>query len=307
MWFTRMLLYWDEVGAIIPYDYIKDPRRLSEHTRGLVEACLVRQVMPSAYVERIPSFRKSFINYLESLGTDVLDKRREALKMGACSRIHIEKMNGLEYELEEMEIAKAKYYPWYDVETETAREFMAYLAATLGRLEDLNFIPITDDLTHLEHFVYASSSTLSSEQKLFPLRLQILEDLFPAPSRPLKASEISRFKERHSDKLKKFRRAVEKELIDIVNISDPELRRRRLALFKEESREAVEELKSELSKFGFKHLTLSKIGSIISAIPGIPQLFGLANAVYNAFEDTEIKKQDVSLLYAAYAQKEILR
>lgn len=24
-WFSRMLLYWDEVGAIIPYDFIDNP------------------------------------------------------------------------------------------------------------------------------------------------------------------------------------------------------------------------------------------------------------------------------------------
>ena len=44
IWFTRMLLYWDEVGAIVPYEYIDNPEKLDSHTKSLVEAELVRAV-----------------------------------------------------------------------------------------------------------------------------------------------------------------------------------------------------------------------------------------------------------------------
>ena len=77
-WFTRMLLYWDEVGAIVPYDYIEYPEKLREHTRSLVEACLVRQVIPGEHIHRIPSFRDSFSEYLNALNEEVMNKRRES-------------------------------------------------------------------------------------------------------------------------------------------------------------------------------------------------------------------------------------
>lgn len=308
MWFTRALLYWDEVGAIVPYDYIEDPDKLDEHTRSLIKACLVTQVIPGDHVREIPSFQKSFITYLESQGKKRLNNRRRAFKQGRYSRIHIEKMeDGLELYFRDMGLAKEKDYPWWDVENETAREFMAYLAATLGRLEDLQFTPITDNITHLEHFLYVSMPNKSSEESVSSLRLEILENIFPTPNTPLHASEISEFKGKHGDKLSIFRTRVEKEIIDIATISDSALREKRLELFKEESKEAIEEIKKEMNKFGFKRLKLGKLGSIISSIPGVPLLFGLADAVYNAFEKTEFSKIDPAFLYAAYAQKEILK
>lgn len=309
MWLTRMLLYWDEVGAIIPYDYIEDPYKLNDHTRSLIKALLIKQVIPGSYIWKIPSFKKSFINYLESLGKDKLKNRRKSFKHGSHSRIHIEKMNELELAFNDMDLAKRekRHSPWWNVENETAREFMAYLAATLGKLEDLQYAPITDEIIHLEHFLYASSSDTSSEEIVSSLRLQILEDIFPAPDTPLQASEISEFKGKHGDKLSRFRRRVERDIIDIADISDSELRKKRLELFKEESKEAIEEIKKEMSKFGFKQLKLGKLGSIISSIPGVSPLFGLANAVCNAFEKDEFSKVDPAFLYAAYAQKEILK
>lgn len=306
VWFTRMLLYWDVVGAIVPHDFIYHPEKLDKHTRSLVEAELVRQVMPGAYLWEIPSFTEAFIGYLNSLGTDTIEKRIAAFKRGENFSIHIEKMEGLEFRLEKMGVAQMKKYPWYTVEKTTAKEFMAYLAASLGKLENLNFTPVSDDPANLETFIFSGKDTDSPEKKLSPLRIEILEDLFPAPAVPLKASEISRFKEKHRDQLVRFRRRVEKELIDIADITDPGLRERRLQLFKEETEDATKEIKSALNKSGFKRLTLGKIGTILSAVPGVPNVVGLAKAVFDAFEKPKITSLDVSLLYAAYAQKEIL-
>ena len=181
---------------------------------------------------------------------------------------------------------------------------MAYLAATLGQLDDLQFDPVTDDISHLNHFLNASSS---SEGKVSSLRLEILENLFPAPNTPLSASQLSDFKGKHGDKLNKFRLNVEKEIIEIADINDPYLKQRRLDIFKVESAEAIQEIKNEMNKSGFKHLTLGKLGSIVSAIPGVSAIFGLASAVYGAFEKNDIGSIDSSFLYAAYAQEEILK
>jgi hypothetical protein len=310
MWFTRMLLYWDEVGAIVPYDFIENPERLDKHTRSLVRATLVNQVIPGAFLHRIPAYTRAFVDYLDSLG-GTLKKRRKSFrgffKVRRTSRIHIEKMDELGQVLVEMGLAKKRDYPWYDVEAETASEFMAYLAATLGKLDELQYMPVTDELHNLEHFVFSSSPDLQPEKKVAAIRLQLLENLFPAPARPLHAHEIEDFKAKHGSKLSAFRLKVENELINIADIEDDALRERKIELFKAETRESIEEIKNHLTKSGFRHLTLGKIGSVIAAIPGISNLVGLANAVYSAFENSDEVTIDRSLLYAAYAQKEILR
>jgi hypothetical protein len=310
IWFTRMLLYWDEVGAIVPYDFIERPNRLDGHTRSLVQATLVKQVIPGEFLYKIPAYTASFVNYLESLGSK-LEERRKSFKglprMRRTFKIHIEKMDDLGEIFVGMGLAKRKEYPWYEVEAETGKEFMAYLAATLGRLEDLLYIPITDELRHLEEFVFSSSPDLEPEKKISSIRLQLLEDLFPAPARPLHAQEIEEFKAKHGDKLSAFRFKVESELVNIADIDDEALCQRKMELFKEETMGAIREIKNYLNESGYNRLTLGKIGSVIAAIPGISGFFGLANAIYNAFQNPDEFSMDRSLLYAAYAQKEILQ
>jgi len=307
LWFTRILLYWDEVGAIIPYDYLDDPDKLNPHTRELVESELVTQVIPGALVWKIPDFSNAFLTYLNELGEDILEKRRAAFHLNQHFHIHIEKMDEMEYELSDMGLAHKSNYPWYDVERETAREFMAYLAASLGQVEDLQFTPISDEVSHLEHFVHSSNKNLNAEEKVDNLRVQLLEDLFPAPVEPLNVEKIRAFKEKYSEKLSKFRIAVEKEITNIADMHDPDLRQRRLDLFREEISDSIEDIKNVMSQSGYKRLSLSKIGSIITAIPGVPNVFGLAKAVVNALKPENIQDTDFSFLYAAAAQKELLQ
>ena len=114
-WFTRMLLYWDEVGAIVPCEYIENPDKLGVHTKNLVEAGLVRQVIPAAYTDNIPAFRESFLHYLESYGNDKLNQRRNSFQRGHVAHIHIEKMDDLKQSFVTMGLAKSGYYPWFDV------------------------------------------------------------------------------------------------------------------------------------------------------------------------------------------------
>lgn len=310
IWFTRMLLYWDQVGAIVPYDFIERPDRLDEHTRSLVQATLVKQVIPGEFLDKIPAYTASFVNYLESLGSKLEERRKSFngfLRRRRTFTIHIEKMDDLGEVFVGMGLAKTKEYPWYEVEAETGKEFMAYLAATLGRLENLQYIPITDELRHLEDFVFSSSADLEPEKKISSVRLQLLEDLFPAPARPLHAQEIEEFKAKHGDKLSAFRFKVESELVSIADIDDEALRYRKIELFKEETMEVIREIKNYLNESGYNRLTLGKIGSVVAAIPGVSGFIGIANAIYNAFQNPDEFSMDKSLLYAAYAQKEILQ
>src|SRR5437763_444529 len=81
VWFTRILLYWDQIGSIVPYDYIENPEMHDEYTRSLVEANLVVQVMPGMYLYNAPSVTPSFIEYLET-AEPVLDARRQSFLQG---------------------------------------------------------------------------------------------------------------------------------------------------------------------------------------------------------------------------------
>ena len=290
----------------MPYDYIEEPERLGPYAGDLVRANLVRQVIPGAYVRQIPEFEEAFLDYLHNLGPR-LDERRAAFgELGNGSRIHAEKMQDLTGSLGELRLAQPLEYPWFNVETETARDFMGYLAAVLGRHEDLGYTPLTDNPLHLSEFVSASTEE-SPRARLDRLRLDVLEDLLPAPLWNRLAQEILRNSERHGNLLGRFRRAVERELIAVADLSSEELREDRLALFREETSEDLAEIKVRTNESGWPDLVLGKIGAVAGAVPGAPWLIGLASAVFQAFRGSAEPSGPQPLLYAAYAQEELVQ
>ncbi len=304
-WFTRILLYWDEVGAIVPYDYVEEPERLGPYAGDLVRANLVTQVIPGAHIWQVDDFSKSFLSYLESLGP-ALNARRESFRdTQKGSRIHVEKMAELTRHLEDLHLAERRDYPWFQVEANTARDFMGYLAAVLGRQPELGFIPITDNPVHLSEFIDASSLGKPTE-RLEKLRIDVLEDLLPSPRRPLTAREIEEFKRKHGKLLSRFRRAVEKELIAIADINDDDLRAQRLKIFRQETSEELKEVRARMSESGWLDMILGKFSAIAGAIPGAPWVVGLAHAVHQALKGDSATAGSQPLLYAAYAQEELL-
>jgi hypothetical protein len=306
-WFVRTLLYWDTVGAIIPYDFIEDPDRLDPYTQELLQANLVEIVQPGAYLWKIPNFAKAFLDYLESLGDELEERKKRFRNKENIFTIHAEKMFELTEPLEEMGlIVPHDHYPWYEVESDTGRDFMSYLAATLGKVEDLQRSPITDQPNFLTEFMKAGISISEGEDRLSNLREGLLEDLLPSPNKIIKPAELEKFKNRHGALLKGFRRTLERELITIADMVDEGLRSYRLQIFREENAETLKEITSIMKGSGWIDLIFGKFSGLISRIPGVPPQFGLASAVYNAFKPGNKDVDNSPLLYAAYAQKELL-
>jgi len=323
-WLTRMLLYWDTVGTIMPYQFVNEPEHLDDHTRSLLQEGLLTQVFPSNYIDGIPNFSKAFVSYLESLGGE-LDGRRAQFrarlsrplpgrprrhreihieKLGAIP-IHLEKTSSLADELVDMRLARRIEYPWLSVEARTAEEFMYYLATVLGRHRELQFAPATDELIHLRRLASLVASEERIERPLHALRLEVLEDVLPSPGRAVSVSEIARFKERHGNQLRKFRRSIEKELTNIAAITDPQLQQRQIELLKEGLVEEVEDIQSKL-KSTWPNLLFGKLCAVLGEIPLIGGVPGLMHAIYEAFGSSEPADTSSPLAYAAYARKELL-
>src|SRR4051812_19408805 len=147
-WFTRVLLYWDEIGAIVPYEYIEDPERLGQYMVGLVREELVTQVVPGAHLWKVPNFESAFLSYV--------DGRRptQVANQSTWPRVHMEKLQGLGESLCSRDLAWKEageaYSPWYRIEPSVADDFMAYLATVLGKVGGTEvFTPITEEESHL--------------------------------------------------------------------------------------------------------------------------------------------------------------
>jgi len=301
-WLIQMLLYWDKVGTITPYDFVQEPDRHEPFTRSLIREGLVQQVIPSWYLGGVPDFVSAFVGYLESLAPQRLDQRRRAFESTTGFKIHVEKLDTLEYEFRKSGLARPADRPWLEVEQETAKEFMIYLAAVLGRLPDLGYAPVTDDDKYLERFVEGRPQE-SAVGRVDLLRIQVLNDLLPGPRRPVTVEEIARFKDRHGDQLRRFRRHIEEELTMAADLSDEGLRQRRIELLVDGAHEEIREIQTRMGEAGWGEVVLGKLYAVLAAIPGVSPVFGLASTLYNAFTGADRLDTRSPYLYAAHVRE----
>src|SRR5439155_7516934 len=92
VWLTQVLLYWDQVGSIVPYEYINKPEELGPYMQQLLMEELVVQIQPGAYLHSLPRFAAAFAEYLDHLGSE-LTARQRAFRAGQVTQVHREKLS----------------------------------------------------------------------------------------------------------------------------------------------------------------------------------------------------------------------
>lgn len=306
-WFTRVLLYWDKVGAIVPYDYIQNPDKLGRYMVGLVREQLVEQIIPGQYLWQVKNFKFAFLQYIDA-------QDFKAKYSGSWPKVHMEKLQEIGDELCKRGLAKkqgTKYSPWYKVEPRTAARFMTYLASVLGQIGEEKFYPITEASEGLSPFINESARLQFRTRKI------ILEAILPAPSREIEPARLSDFKAAHKKELRRFRLEVEDKISELSSIARKRDRDRRTRDIVKYLRAEVDELANRMSeekkwpKIGFADFC-AVVGSGVSAWKAVLDqdfAFGLtgvavslAPAVYNAFRGSEFQLADQPLAYAASAE-----
>ena len=320
-WVVRNLIYWDEIGAIVPRDYINEPNRLEREMREMVSAQLIRQVIPDNYIYKNENrFANAFIELIKKYK---IPERTKNSKFGAeySSKIHVDKFGYQIIEfLKENNLAKQIDYPWYIIETVTANLFMAYLAAYLANEDDLDMTPMTDAAAKLA--VFAEDYPIGALRELSYLenmRLELLNDFFPMPSTTIRINEIISFKERYGEFSKNFRQELESKIKEISFIESKEERSWKLNELKRTSADKIKELESRMKERNWGKIlfgTLCGLGS--AAIPGVRAIVthdisgaieavpGLLGAIYSVYEGRSDKQKAIiesPLAYASYVKK----
>ncbi|MEK6274349.1 MAG: DUF6236 family protein [Actinomycetota bacterium] len=309
-WFQRVLLYWDTVGTIVPFDA---PLLLGEHTTELVHAGLVRPVHPGEYINDIGGFQDRFFALID--GEEAIQRRRgSVLDQEDVKQIHVDKMGDMICEGlasrglgRPAENGEREY--WWDLESRTADVFMAYLAAELGALEELNMDPVTDEANL---FVPEPDTPISRAEQL---RLGVLEAVLPAPQEVVPISELAAFKEKHGGRLAAFRTRIEEELLQIALIEDEETRLRQKSLTEARLRSEVEEISAEMTERRWPKVIFGTVcglvgvgtaagAAVVTGGAGIALAApGLIGAAYAAVEGFPARKVPSSpLAYAALAR-----
>jgi hypothetical protein len=305
-WFTRVLLYWDTVGSIVPFEYTRNPELLGPHMQSLLTEGLVRQVIPREHLYRVRNFAEPFIRLAESHRRR-LRLARIGLRNRRTYRIHIEKLDNIGEQLCRMGLARRADYPWYDIEHSLAAQFMAYLAGVLSKVPDFNSQPITDQQSQVK--LYESPDTVRSI---------LLERLFPAPSQNISAADLARFKSRHGDLLRRFRNRVQSFIVQVGSIPNRRSRKQMVDSFLQEAEDEIETILDAMRSQGWRRITLGRFlsytaggvaladaittGGLLSTIAAA---LGLGGASYNTLQEQGIPNafQGSFVAYAAIARR----
>jgi len=309
-WTYRALLYWDEIGTIMPLEYLDMPESLESFMKDLTSAELVTRIHPGQYIYEIPRFREAFLNYIEgnSIIQSIVQKEKSPDKY---VQIHLEKMQGLENDFMEMGLAVRGAKPnWFYVEANTGFSFMTYLAAILGSVTD--FQPSTDELDNLSTLAESSSLPNNINKYRDKLRLRILENILPAPVKIDNVYELVKFKEKYNSELRRFRNEVEYFLMDLETVPKNQVDER-INRFIQEKRDEMDYITSKMKEHKWRFLNLVTIMSVAStvipmitatdAIGRLASVPGLLAAIGSALSNNQIKQiRNHPLAYAILAR-----
>ena len=262
-WSARTLLYWDGLATIVPMDHLYRPEQLSQFMRGLLSEGLVKQVVPGVDLYACPGFSDHFIEYLEARHRSVNFKTLTPQPL-RYTRIHAEKLNSITDYLVEHELASQVDYTWYNVREDVARDFMFYLAVTLGSLDHIDAVPVTDGWALPGRS--PSPSTIRRSPHVRKAREVVLEHLLPTPVEGFSVQQLAQFKHRYGHLLPRFRLAVEQHCIQMAGVTCAEERLERTRLFIGDCQEQIKEIGSAMKPSFGRIICTSLIPMIASGL-----------------------------------------
>jgi hypothetical protein len=320
-WASRVLLYYDHVGAIVPQEYFNNPSQYDDYMLRLVQDELVIPIDPLKTLKRPDKIMEPFLDYINSKEFRI-KIRRKAFVEGRTGYVHKDKfkMDGPRIHTEKFDIrifrelvreglAKQEDHSWFLVEKKTADELMTFLATVLGA--KLGYIPSTNKFKRRYSAVkkrkkYEVIKTIDKKRKL------ILEELIPFPEQ-IDARKLRSFKDKHEGILEAFRTRVELIALDPKVEVDT-------AFFSEKINE-LKQRKSELSaKMNESNVGKVFFGTFCSLVSGafsvagakatgdvIGAAAGFSNAIYSALqiERAEDLFDQTGMKYLALVDKKL--
>lgn len=309
-WTLRTLLYYDNIGSIVPDEYYNNPNKYDLFMWDLINKELVTPLSPMNIIDNPWESTKPFISLIEN-NKELLQKSRNRFKLAGSNltnsnelstvRLHINKFDReIFYNLKEFGLAKRGPANWYFVEKKTALELMKFLANIIS--VKTNRMPVTDIIRKR----YIQSNKKSEIKK----REKILEDLIPFPKN-ISLDKLLRFKEKNVDSLKAFKNKVELIVLD-PNIEIDS------ALFKEKTYELElrkDELSKKMNENNFGNILFGTVCGLGTAVVGLEtgstfgaflgSLPGFANALHSALkiEKAENIFDQSGMKYLALAEK----
>jgi hypothetical protein len=321
-WFSRVLLYWDRVGTILPEHYSGDNAFLGSYTTALLAEGLLTPIAPdqSVWQSGATKYHDAFLDLIDR---DPLGVDRTPAVEREWTRVHLDKTGtGLAVALLERGLAQEfegpEYAAWFDVELQTADLLMAFLASIVGKDEHVAMDPITDSETAIAAFTQLSEEDRQIGTELDPIRYALLRDILPGPAVKIEPANLANFKADFHPLLSAFRNRVEQTTIDCAQVNDRRIRDEKVRQARDSFAAEIDEIEWRMTE---RHWALAPRGALGVAIAalGIADLaltggtaldlisssLGLAAAVDAAFEGRRRKEVlQNPLAYAAFARRD---
>jgi len=310
-WTLRTLLYYDNIGSIVPQEYFYNPKgSYDEFMLELVRNQLVTPINPIEVLENPWQVTRPFLELIEN-NQDALRTSQKRFNQGysgninkfSKTNIHADKFDeNIFYGLEQLGLAERTNDRWYTVEKRTANNLMSFLATLISA--KTNRLPTTDYIRPSYYRQSFNQETLKRET--------ILTNLIPFPEE-IDIKRLFKFKEKHSDLLTRFRTRVEIIVLDPNIVEGTPLFHQNLA----ELLQHKEELTARMNESQFNKILFGTVCGLTGAYQGIATasttsaiiggLPGFANAVYSALqiEKAENVFDQSGLKYIALADKRL--
>ncbi|SRR5258706_10875503 len=311
-WALRALLYYENMGSIVPQEYFYNPERTYEpFMLELVKNELVIPIDPIKVLDNPWVISEPFLKYVEQNRVK-LEEARQNSSFSNGSLIHSDKFYGARihadkfdesifYSLEQLGLAR-RNGRWYFVETQIADQLMKFLATVISA--KLNMLPTTDFLQPT-----TNKNTRRDQQRK---RETILNNLIPFP-KDIDLKSMKKFKERNNELLIAFKNRVEQIVLDPNLMEGTE----QFDEIVKELQIRKKELSIKMKESKFRDILLGTVCGIIGAVQGltaaettgalIGAFPGFASAIHSALkiEKAECIFDQSGLKYLALVDKRL--
>lgn len=313
-WTIRNLLYYDNIGSIVPTQYFYEPERYEPFMRKMIQNELIVPINPMDILEHQCEDIYVYIQYLKKhqkrlkqrcykrYMSNSITNNMHTSNVITGSRLHANKFDSeIFYSLTQMGLAKRIDEYWYEVENRTAYDLMFFLATIVAN--KIDYQPTTNKIQY-SPFTRANIELREQKNK----RDLILKDLIPYPEQ-IDINLIKKFKEKHYDLLNRFRNKVELIVLNPSISLDSQLFKTTI----EDMNDSKEELITRMSENKFGNIFFGTICGTISACialsdgPTLSAMPGVLNAIYTALkiEKPENVIDQTGLKYLALVHKRL--
>ena len=204
-WLRKVLLYWDEIGSIVPRNYQGESSiEFSPEVAFLWQEDVFRPFNPSMLAARYDIASEFEQEFLEVVESEPFQKLIADKELKLVSRIHEHKVSDYVIEwLETMGLARRENdSPWLMFENITAHAYMSLLAKYLSRADSQATIPGTGwDI--FQDLIYHSPQQTGSAG----ISVNLLK-ILPMPREDVPFEDILDFKRRRELDLIRFRQKI---------------------------------------------------------------------------------------------------